>query len=713
MYRLLRKIDNELHNLLIEGDGGLILEANDPLNYEFGKANKTYSISILNTYHNNLLLDNLFNKSFDYTVCFKDCYLQVEDNMFFEGVVYIIEFNKRFARVQFISSNISLFESLSNTNLRDINYGLTHDVTYDNVNASRHYPQLVNTDPKLLNNEVLYDFIDRGKTQYHENSPASNPELYAKRVTIGECFPAIRTYEIFEKIFNGYNITGNHFEINKDYKKFGDSFLLHNTEYLIYTGSNIGVSGNPDDWDRMQHFIKHKYDDGTPISGAFGLIVIINTTTSGTLTQELMRSTRFDFAENDPKGMLDVNNKIEIKESGVYNVEFKFFANTEITSGIPRVERDKVFMQIYKNGTLIKKDVTPTLTTSDNLFIEGDVEFYATTGNAYFEERDVIHCTLNILNSINQTTGTATLTFDKRACFGKATINTSIGENMTLDVAKIMPNMTAGSFVKAYLKEFCLHLFVSMEKKEVIFYKQQGTSPEVVDLTGYVVDGTLIVTPNFARNNLVLRRKISDEKLQQLVKDNPDLNIDRAKRINNNSKATDTIESEFSQTLHFENLRFENKEFAQIWSSYDPINPNEVPSLSMGGGLRILYISTNLPQGFSKTIQERQGATVSPVLSPCPLFKTSNELIDANYDADLYDNYHKDNINNLLFGHELECELALPESFVNGIYYLTEGSDWRNKFIINVDGFKGYYRLRRLERKEGNVYKGIFYKDLS
>ena len=678
MYKLLIKDrSNEYQVLSIAGEGGLILEANNPLEYEFGKANKTFSIMIKNTDSNNDLLDNLFTKTFEYKVRFDDVFLGIEDNLLLKGVLKAHEFNKKEARCQFISTNYDLIEALKTHTLQDYDYDTSHVVNETNQIASEGLT--------LNSGNVIYDLIDRGKSQYHANSPKTNINLYQDRLAVSERFPAVRVKKIMDTLFAGYTITGNHFT----------NTLFSEKQYLLFSRPNIGITGDQNDWDRNRHNIESKYKDDKITEYDIGGLSGFNFT--------IYRSTDMRTIVTDDKSM-NSSERYRIRTNGVYNIEFNCEGIIQKKATNPVITNCYVTAIIYKGATVIKYDVIPY----DLIFgVDVEAKFYITTGNIYLLNEDVIRCEMTIDGDIDFPLAGATFTHKISASdsFGSAKITTAIGEGSTINVHEVLPNIKAADFVRAYLKEFNLQLFINTETLQVIFWKQQGEAVNDIDITENIIAGSISVTPDNERANYIFKRKITDAKIAALDEYE---DINKAKFVDNSGSDTVTFESEFS-TTHEEVIAklgmTENS--PQIWRTFSLINPTEQPLIDTNAGLRLVY------DAGAKTASyylERIGTTVSPLRTTYRKISPATADFDSHFTGDLFDDYHAENINNKVFGHILECDLLVTDELIRAFYYLDSAKDWRNNFIINLSGFTGLYKFIQLKRKKDNVYQAIMYK---
>ncbi|MFW6377412.1 MAG: hypothetical protein ACOCZ5_02075, partial [bacterium] len=90
--------------------------------------------------------------------------------------------------------------------------------------------------------------------------------------------------------------------------------------------------------------------------------------------------------------------------------------------------------------------------------------------------------------------------------------------------------------------------------------------------------------------------------------------------------------------------------------------------------------------------------------------KLSTIIPEFNYkfNGDLFNNFHRNNINNITFGYTIELEMILPATVISNFYNL-ENNYWLNSFYINTPVAKGYFVLIQLNNIEGDIYKGKFY----
>lgn len=678
MYRLLIKYDGEYQDLIIEGDGGLILETNDPLNYEFGKSNKTYSIIIPNTARNNLMLDNLFNKTFDYDIVFSDIFLQVFPNMLLGGKLIVNEITESDARCQFINANYDLIEDLKKNTLRDYSYGVSHTVTAAN--------QILSESLSLNSGNVIYELLDRGMTLYHQNSPAASPNAFKHRLLVSERWPAYRLKKIIDTIFSGYTVGGNHFT----------NTLFSEKQYLLFNSDNVNISGDVDDWDRNLHVLELKFSEDQ--------VEFLDLSGDSGFNHEILDTWDFDEVVTDDKAMHTTvpANEITILEDGVYRVEFKW-AGVFRWADLPTITNNRAILYIKKNGTTIKTD-TVSLPVKENS--DQEYSYFISCGDIYLEEGDYLECQMNILGTIGTpegNVGVEIITYAKDT-YAYVGITTAIGEGYTLAMEDVMPNIKASDFIKAYCKEYGLQLLISAEKKEVLFFKQ-SSSDSIVDISTMIIPDTVTIKPNSERNNVLFTRKITDDKIAKTS----DANTNNDYLLDIGEDATEVFESEFSTTHEEVISKFGyTGDMGQIWNEYDLRYPKKEPIWGANAGLRLLFddgaktCSYNLENSAGTTVARTSFRRLTPALS----------TFDSNFNGDLYDDYHADIWNNKIYGHTLECDLIVTDDFIGSLYYHAADRDWRCLFSITIPRYSGLYRIKRLERKEANVYKAVLYKDL-
>jgi hypothetical protein len=691
MYRILIKYNGNYEPLLIEGDGGLILEANDPLNYEVGKSSKTLSITILNNGKNNLLLGNLFNKSFDYAVQFNDTYLNLEDNVYLSGIIKINEITAESARGQFISTSFQLFDSLKSNKLGDYNYGLTHNVTAAN--------QVLSESLGLLSGDVVYDFIDRGKTLFHQNSSESNPNQYANRVLVSERFPAVRVKKIIDTLLSGYTISGNHFT----------NTLFSDDQYLLFTKDNINITGNEADWDAKLHRLELKRE--------FELDLDLNIISVGSFDDLIDTSSNFKVISDNPKDIYHEipppfapgNFGIEIKQSGHYRLSMLFNGDYSALD-LPTITNAKATIQLRKSFVFGSYTTFKTVEIPITEFYEystWDMNLFATTGSIYLEAGEFLNVTLRISGTIPTPQAQVRLAVrvKPQKSFLRITPVTAMAEGVSLDIAKIMPNIKSSEFLKSYLNEYNLQLFVNAETKVAIIYDSNQGTPTEVDITKEIIANTATISPA-NRVNYRFTKKISDGKVSMLAQYT---DINREYVFDIGAIEEETFESPFSTTHEEACPRFGvTAIIPQIWSTYDTERPTTPPNISTNAGLRIVFLGG--VENCNYIHEQMNGLTASPTRTTFRKLTPVTAAFDSNFDGDLFKDFHESNIRNLVYGHILECDMIVRGDMLRNLYYLQDGGDWRNVFRISVTGIAGKYRLISLRRKSENVYRAKFYK---
>ncbi|MFW6377557.1 MAG: hypothetical protein ACOCZ5_02820, partial [bacterium] len=376
MFQLFIKNGEGYGQLEIEGDGGLILETNNPLEYEFGKTHKTYSITIFNIGNNNILLDNLFYRSYKHVDLYKDIYYKIDESVYLKGVLKILNFNERFAKAQFISYDSILWNRLKNTKLNEIDY-----VTQSNTSIDITPTTNTLADSESLNyydGEVIWDLVDRGKTREHQI-------LNYRRsyIDVAERFPAIKMSTIINNIFKDFNISGN----------FVDT-VIYDKMYLLYTGKNSLISndrsfeitnsavlGKNDEYNLSQEIPSTYYpeeDDG-------GIIIPERWEYDWDITEDIL----FNNVIDDNAGGYD-DGHYTIQQAGVYEFNYDIKFNLDIVNEISAETGTFISFRVYNQSNT-------TIYIYDEQFIRNGKDTYTIkTPARYFDVGDEIKIEFNL-----------------------------------------------------------------------------------------------------------------------------------------------------------------------------------------------------------------------------------------------------------------------------------------------------------------------------
>ena len=610
MYRLLIKKDDEYKELIISEEGGLILQASEPLEYKFGKAHKTYTITIPNFGENNYYLDNLFNKQFEYNVVYNDVYLGIENNIWLKGVLKVNSFDRKEAKCQFVSEYTTLLEELKSTKLNELDYGIEIEHTKDNIIDSQD-------GSTYHNGDIIFDFIDRGKTRAYKENDESGMDC-------AERFPAIRLKKIIDTIFEDYNIEGNFLE-NEFYEKL----------YLPFIFKNKNITNELDFQDENKTKVtleKLKEEQYLQI-GLTNFSKVYNKTSDPSL-DFIIDYDISDSWDND-------NNVFEVPEDGVYNISFLMEANAHITRRICDNNNSLIKIKILDNdnNVITEKTETHIITeffwdgnTPDNYEDDFGFDIKISTGNIYLQSDDKFKFQFEFdidfwdspmvpptwdstsqysVNTIIQYNSKGykairknavdwemddydpgdrvyhngqtyealvetyeepphsdwvvptvpdidndweeidlgTLEFNVNNCIIEVIPSSGIGENSTYRVEDFIFDEKVSDFIKDFLHLFNLELYINQDKKQVIFHQKEYET-NIIDITNRIIENSISITPDNQRNSYLYKFTIdgNDGIMNELYGLEDGINSDYLFNVTG-SKETDEIEVNFSQTI--------------------------------------------------------------------------------------------------------------------------------------------------------------------
>ena len=140
----------EYRTLDILGESGLIIEANDPLSFDFGKSTKSYTITLLNNGNNNALLGNIFYRNADYTKIYENLFLNI-DGLYIQGDFVLTKINARYAEGQFLSGAAQVWLRLGETTIPDLGWDEYNHTLDESI-----------TDLDKFGGDIIYDMANRG-----------------------------------------------------------------------------------------------------------------------------------------------------------------------------------------------------------------------------------------------------------------------------------------------------------------------------------------------------------------------------------------------------------------------------------------------------------------------------------------------------------------------------------------------------------------------
>ena len=682
MYRIL--IDNEY--LDIEEDAGLILTANDPLDYRFGRAYKTYSIIILNTGNNNLILDNLFYKNYDRTLTFDG--VLIIGSFRFEGKLFINSVNEDHATGQFVSAVGLLWSDILSKNLKeDFDWSTyDHTLTVANIDASDA--------GTLSSGDIRYDFCYRGDGLL----PVRYTYDIMYDTDITERMPAVRFRRILEKIFDGYTIYQNVM-----------TEAQFDRLYILYCQKQ---TRHEDGWMTSAEAIATREEVLAKTDYSMSIGANENTLAVTMLFDQ-------NTANMDTDGR-----KYVITESGAYRFSGKITLDdctfqTTLTETIDWKERRfRLTLKEYNDsdvlqGTIFTHDVDladEQTTAVDQSWVDFDVDLEFDTKTREMTKdhyvvleivyRNVAYDGVDIYNNAPQTV--PKIEHEVGADF-LVQPWLKIGWNGTVDGEWIMPDMTVSDLIRGLLVIFNLEVYFSYEKKEVRFYNRFIASPAILDISDLIIAGSLSTVDDWMehRYELIYKNDSGDQYAQERFAMGDDNgNYEEV----NGSKEAKIISTNYS----FNAIRVRSPAIIQMTNLYvneytAEYRAGEVkrPSFTTNFNPRLAFYDGDLSYTYRLHASTATGAEVL-ARTEVPKFRNVYDGVSLSF-KDLYDTHHKENIDRIESGKTIECEMIIDDAFLSNLYYL-QSPDMRDNFYISISGFDGVYQLIEAEMLRDNIY---------
>lgn len=680
MFKVLIKGENisngpEYIPLDLDDDGGIILTANEPLQFQYGLSFKTYNINIFNTPHNNSLLKNLFNKNYNRIVEFNDVYLVI-DNIYFKSVLYIKSFNSKSAKGQLVSSAGYIWHELKNKNLiTDFDWSqYEHILNMANVSATN-----------LFGGDIKYDFIYRGQGVY-------GGELM-KNVDICERRPSIKLDAILRNIFKGYNIVQNVWDPN-----------IYDNIYLTPTGQDLLV---PDDWYENSYIYNF-------VSGEKGF-GNTNLTESTGINYYYFREwwNEIEGADITYDGNLI---KYVASETSSYRFSGRLKGSYTISSNTSGYWRNReIFVNIIKTKLdLSTETYTYNLNTLSNLytsFIDESFDINIDTKLIYLEKGEYITILVSYSNREFDGSNDPIVPPQNQTILGEYDDDSYIkvepfnhkGYNSLVEAADILPNMKVDDFMIALLTNYNVEFYYNFETSTIYLQNRYVYKPPVYDITDLIIEDTYDVDLKRPPVNYLFSYTNDSNDffykigVEQQFRDGGNKLIDNEK---------DSEIREVKNAFSFNMMRVREPKIIAMHNEDDTYSTQFNPRLMFYAGEKnwnyTLHSAGMLnPQTFNRnTIPHFTNSLSGETLS---FNNTENEI-------GIYDKYFNQNIERLLDGSVIELDLFIDELFLSNLYYLN-GRDLRAVFYINTYGIQGFYQMVKMDRKDKYIYRCKLFRD--
>ena len=617
----------------------MLFMANDIKNK--GRANKTYTLKLVNSQHNDEQLSQIFSSKDTRTVLF-DCTYDIE-NITMQGVLKITSIFKTHAEGIFISGNGKLWESLDNMNVRDYDWSaLDHTLNETNVTASE------------AGGDYVYDLCDRGRFINEAELVDDTRKEFATlaSVDITERYPALNIKTIFETILHeeGYGITWASNVYNTD---LDDLYLLMMEDHRIrndaeweksavFEAEGDGESQNVTQpsapayiWNVKLQFPTENYDNGGNFTGSSGTGVSDNIyTIPETGTYRFQCDIKLTFQIS---GATITTDTISI---GIYN------ATT--TAWLYRRDYDSGDLDAF-NSITEEMDTMPVELTADDQIYVRVIWDTATSGYPY----------------------TLTITQGGDEVFYNS-VSRYYGAGSTVSFSRLVPDMKALDLFEMVCNYLNLYTFYREETH--VLEIQHGRQDQSSAATFYPVDYSEEVQP-----------MVNYEFVQNTDKALPPDNI----YVDNSAPYEDSLSFKFSRTLFGNCMRLIADTSVLIpilWSDGDPenwFNVIDPPEWKTKGNYRILrYTGT---ESYSYTLTYGGDYTAnSETKTVIPVFEEVDIEAFHRYETVIMEG------SGVVFYSPVDMNRLYNQDYF--------------KSPVMVYGF-GMYWIKEAEQISGNIYK--------
>lgn len=716
----------------LKNEAGIIIKANNPLDYTFGKAYKTYTIEIIKSGKNNELLDNLFHKNLTKTLIY-DAILKINE-IEFVGKLYIHNLTERGAKGQFVAAAGTLWARLLDKNVKqDFEWsGYTHtlnEATFDLSDAGN-----------LFDGEIRYDFIDRGFSQlnfdvldyiFNSTEPNTNKktqmDLYYQRVANTlttmqalERHPAMRVRSVLQKIFEGYSIYQNMMS-DEDFDKL----------YYLYCQDQ---SRNTEDWMvEAQASAEANQPKQTALfhpQSKLGNTVYFNFEEKG-----LFHDISTNLSENGTKYV--------IPEDGSYRFRGSVFFD-EIRMNLSNAvdfNHLKLVVELYEYDD---NDVFQEIIYTKEEFVSLDLSQYP---NLYFYDETVNFDTgvrglkkdhyikLRVTYQFNETAdGGVMVAFKTHQEDGNGDLEfgannysvqpwQGIGYGGEVPGYWAVPDMTVAELITDILKKFNAEFYFSEEKREVYFFNRFITIPKLFDLTERIVKDSIVTNEEPIKRNYVFEyEEDSNDEIGNLAMETVGT-VQKPNYVIDN-KSEDTLEIKLNESFSAKRTTSQLISGPGFLIAHSFIFMRQAAhnvTYEIPNFRTMTYEVSDYTTDFNQRMafywgslsihQYRLYKSAEDYVnkSAPPLFLNHNgesgeNRVGLSFNDNLFEKYHDKNVTRLLEGNRIECDIVVDTQFLYSMYFLT-GRDLRSLYAIRIDGFDGVYQIISLNLKHDNIFR--------
>lgn len=736
----MRKINiikgSEKYPLIGIDGGGFQFQNNDPINWEWGKANKTFSINIPNIERNNEVLDNIFWTNWNWE-------REWEAEMIWEqiripGVLTIFQWNTRSARGQFVANNLTSLTTLLGTQLNEIDTSDgDHTKTPGNVVSGMK--------GTLADGNIIYDYVDRGTGDYFGNEsnikkgiapqnselPYPNAFYMPRSIGIHESQPAIKLKWLLEKCFSDWNIEWN--IGGTDAEDFLDTLYILRAPFRedLYNPMFLDAEKyeEPDD-DELEETIT--FQRTLPAGGSITpMVFTIDAWGLGNTTSMMGEQNLFPVKEYkiDYGGTwrISANWNMNITLFGAEGGKVQTFRikDTVIKQIIERKLPDSRTWTTYREETLLdetgESDISnsfswnatdireewsgsdddwgpPAIDTSP-IYVLEDTEW-----RMYYE--------ITTTPETTQTSGTQVLDMTLSWRHNSPERDPLIpfrswkqfepllgeGSGSPVEISKVVPQWTVGDLLRNTLTLFSAEVYINDALKTIKIINRGASVGDPYDITENIITDSLELTP-YSGGDLEWGWKpdSNDAIMIRRWRDSSPF----PKSLPGNGEGSKLIEVEWSYTEELDRTNpkttSQRETFLRMWNNrFQPeysldFQPRIVQYLGWTDwDLEIISRTTPTDIHFS--------ASVTPLL-------TLNGSDSLRWDADpgIWTMFHQENAQRIVDGVKITFQLRLNSQWISQIYY-TLGKSLAADYWIGVPGFGGIWQIVKLRWKEGSIW---------
>jgi hypothetical protein len=661
--------------LISDTDAGLIMTAHDPVNFSFGRASKTYGFQLPKTGENIRLLTG--------KRLIPDALL-IENGIELLGTLYLDSETQRAYSSQMVVGSGVVWADLGDKNLKaDFDWSaLNHTLNLTNANSTT-----------LAGGNIIYDYIFRGVIYNHEVF-----ENTAFIQDIAQRHPAIRFKSIIDKIFEGYTVEQNVWDVDE-----------YNSLYMLFTQP---TARNTQGWAAAS--VASAEGDG----GAIAPVLLVK---DGSVARHYF--TGYVSGLTGPLAVQGTTGyRYTVGETGSYafmvNIQGQYSIGTDTLEtwinrkqiARVRVTRGMTEFYIYNE----EKNLPPLQAINNEEF-----SFKVDTRIIELQAGDLVDIEILYENEqdgqpvppINQTIS-GTYTVD---AFIRAIPWEGFGFGSTVPGSWIVPDMTVREFLQVFCEQFNLEIYPSFERKKVIFQNRYATSKGVVDITERVVAGSVSAVKTPVPDNYLLgyTRDNRDGFGLQVIDNTPG---GRDVLVDNGSRDVKQIRSRFSEAFTAPGSLFPR----MTTTPPPPVGFTEggdaypFPTYSTVFNMRFLYFTGTQASGSGQASAGIPTPTIQ-LNATLPIFKQVRgdytlAYKDENGKTGVFNRYFGKYVTDLSDKTVIELDLIVDPQLLNNLHYIQDDRDFTQNYYIGIPEYEGVYQIVEINKQQNNIFRAKLFK---